>query len=90
MTRLLVARAPTWRRIPLTVLAVTAQLLVAVVVIAFRIVRVAVNVTAALAMHAEQQLAERTGRAALSQTGVGALTAAFVQEFRTARHQPSH
>jgi type IV secretory pathway TrbF-like protein len=90
MGRLLVVRAPTrWRRVSLTVLAITAHLLLGVIVAILRTARVIVTVVAETAMNAEQALAARTGRPALSQTGIGALTAAFVTEFRTAYHQPT-
>lgn len=89
MPRLLVARAPNrWRRIPLAVLAVTAQLLLAVIVVAIRTARVVVTLAATAATYAEQALAARTGRPAL-QTGIAAIAAAFVAEFLTAYHQPT-
>ena len=85
MPPLLIARPSVrWRRVPLVVLGVVAQLAVGLIALAFRIVRVAVNVTASLAVHAEQQLAARTGRRALSDTGIAALAAAFITEFHTA------
>jgi hypothetical protein len=90
MPRLLVARAPTpWRRLSLTVLAITAHLLIGVIVVVVRTARVVVDVIAATAMQAEQALAARTGRPALSQTGIGAIAAAFATEFRAAYHQPT-
>jgi len=91
MPRILVARAPTpWRRIPLAALAITAHLLLGLIVGALRAARVIVNVVTETAAYVEQALAAHTGRPALSQTGIAALTAAFVQEFRTAYHQPTH
>lgn len=90
MRRLLVARAPTrWGRIPLTTLAVVAHLLLGLLVIGLRISRVIVTLATAAASRAEQTLAAHTGRPALSQTGIGVLTAAFIHEFRTAYHQPT-
>lgn len=90
MPRLLVARAPTpWRRVLLTVLAVAAHLALGLLVMGLRVARVIVSVATEAVAHAEQALAARTGRTALSQTGITALTAAFVQEFRTAYHQPT-
>jgi len=90
MPRLLVARAPTWwRRAALIALAITAHLLLGVIVLALRTTRVIVAVVAEAATNAERQLAARTGRPALSQTGIAAIATAFVQEFLTAYHQPT-
>jgi hypothetical protein len=90
MPRVLVARAPTpWRRLVLAVLAVVAQLLLGVLVLVLRTLRVIVTVATAAAVHAEQQLAARTGHPALSQTGIGVLAAAFAEEFRDAYNQPT-
>jgi len=90
MPRLLVARAPTpWRRIPLAALAITAHLLLGLIVGALRTARVIVNVVTETAVHVEQALAAHTGRPALSQTGIRALAVAFATEFRAAYHQPT-
>jgi hypothetical protein len=90
MPRLLVARAPTpWRRVSLTVMAITAQLALGLLVMALRIVHAIDTLITDTAVHAEQAVAARTGRPALSQTGIGAIASAFVTEFRTAYHQPT-
>jgi hypothetical protein len=90
MARLLVARAPTrWQRVALAAGAITAQLLLGAIVTALRATRAIFNAVTETAMNAEQALAARTGRPALSQTGIGAIAAAFATEFRTAYHQPT-
>jgi len=76
-----------WRRagaLAVKVLAVGVQAAVGLLVIVLRTVRVAVNLVTATAMHAEQRLADHTGRPVLSHTGIAAIAAAFVHEFRTA------
>jgi cytochrome b561 len=75
--------------VALAALAVVAHLLLGVLVLALRTVRVIVTAATDTAVHAEQQLAARTGRPALSQTGIGVLAAAFVQEFLTTYRQPT-
>lgn len=88
--RVLIARPDrSWTRVPLTVLLVVAQVVVGVVVLALRTVRVAVTLAATTTGAIEHQLATRTGRPALSHTGIAAICAAFVTEFRTAYHQPT-
>lgn len=90
MPPLLIARpSARWRRVPLAVLGVVAQLAVGLIALTFRIVRVIVNLAAALAVHAEQQLAARTGRSALSDIGIYALAAEFGREFHNAYRAPA-
>lgn len=86
MARVLTARRS---RLPIAVLAVAAHLVVGLLVIALRIVRVAVSVATDAAMRAEQQLATRTGRPALSNTGIAVLARAFATEFLTAYRAPA-
>lgn len=90
MPPVLVARAPApWRRVAVAVLAVTAHLALGVLVLVLRTVRVIVTVVTDTAVRTEQQLAARTGRPALSQTGIGVLAAAFAQDFLTTYHKPT-
>ena len=97
MAAVLVARPVSpWRRVgevAATVLAVGAHLVLGLLVLVLRTLRVAVNVVTTAAMASEQQLAARTGRTALSHTGIAVLTAAlaaeFLDGFRTAYHQPT-
>lgn len=90
MPRVLTVRpAVRWRRVPLAVVEVAAQLVVGVLVLVLRIVRVIVTVAADTAVRAEAQLEARTGRPALSHTGIAALAAGFVNEFRTAYRAPA-
>lgn len=93
MNRVLVARPISpWQRVgkgAVTVLAIGAQFALGLLVLALRTLRVAVNVLTAAAMASEQQLADRIGRPALSDTGIAALAAAFVTEFRTAYRAPA-
>lgn len=93
MNRVLVARpASPWQRVgnaTVTVLAVAAHLALGLIVLVLRTVRVVVTVVTAVAMTSEQQLSARTGRTPLSHTGIAAICAAFVAEFRTAYHQPT-
>lgn len=93
MGRVLVARPVSpWQRVgkaAVTVLAISAQVALGLLVLALRTVRVAVTVVTAAALVAEQQLAESTGRRALSDTGIAALASAFIYELRTAYHQPT-
>ena len=93
MSRVLVARPVSlWRWVgdaAVTVLAVGAQVALGLLVLVLRTLRVAVNVVTAASMAAEQQLAARTGRTALSHTGIAALAAAFAHEFRTAYRAPT-
>lgn len=86
----LIARPPTpWRRLAVTVLAMVAHLVLGVLVLVLRTLRVIVTVATDTAVRAEQQLAARTGRPALSQTGIGVLAAALAQEFLTTYRQPT-
>lgn len=91
MTRpVLVVRAPTpWRHVLLTALAMAAHLVLGLLVMTLRTVRVIVAVAAGIAVHAEQQLAARTGRPALSQIGIGVLASAFAHEFLNVVRQPT-
>jgi hypothetical protein len=89
MPPLLIARPPGRWRTPLAVLALVAYLALGLVVIVLRTVRVVVNLATAAAMDAEQQLAARTGRTALSHSGIRALAAAFAHEFLTAYRAPA-
>lgn len=86
--RVLIARsASRWRQVPVSALLVVAQVVVGVVVLTLRTVRVAVTLAATTTGAIEQQLATRTGRPALSHTGIAALAAAFAHEFYAAYHQ---
>jgi predicted benzoate:H+ symporter BenE len=90
MAHVLIARpAPAWRQVPLMVLLLAAQLVVGLIVLILRTLRVAVTLTITATGRLEHQLAARTGRSALSQTGIAAICAAFVTEFRIAYHQPT-
>lgn len=90
MPEVLIAR-PTrdWRRVPLLALLLVAQVAAGLLVLALRTLRVVVTLAATAAGAIEHHLAARTGRPALSQTGIAALAAAFVDEFRIAYHQPA-
>lgn len=90
MPRVLIARpASRWRQVPVTVLLVAAQVVVGLLVLVLRTARAALTLTIATAGAVEHQLAATTGRPALSHTGIAAICAAFVTEFRTAYHQPT-
>lgn len=87
--RVITAAPPEWHRRLLVVLVIGLHVAVGAVVMTIRAAHVIVTVVTATAVHAEQQLAARTGRPALSQTGIGVLAAAFVQEFLTTYRQPT-
>lgn len=88
--RVLIARpVRRWRRVPATVGLLTAQVLVGLLVLVLRTVRVATTLAITTAGAIEHQLATRTGRPVLSDTGIAALAAAFVHEFQTAYHAPT-
>jgi hypothetical protein len=78
-----------WRRVPLTVLLLAAQVAVGVLALVLRTVRVVVTLAATAATDVEQQLAARTGHTPLSQTSIAALAAAFVHEFHAAYRAPA-
>lgn len=85
MNRVLLARpAPHWRQILLTVLLLCAQYTVGLVVLVLRTARAGLTLTIAYAGRAEQLIATLTGRAALSDSGIAALAAAFAHEFHAA------
>lgn len=90
MPRVLIARpASRWRQVPVAVLLLAAQVVVGLLVLALRTLRAVTTLTIAGAGAIEHRLATATGRPALSHTGIAALAAAFVTEFRTAYHQPT-
>lgn len=90
MPRVLIARpARTWTRVPVTVALVAAQVLAGLLVVVLSTARVVLTLAVAAARYLEHQLATATGRPALSHTGIAAICAAFVHEFRTAYHQPT-
>lgn len=83
--RVLIARhVPGWRRVPVVVLLWVAQMVVGLVVLVLRTVRAVATLTIDAAGAVEHRLAARTGRPALSQTGIAALAAALVTEFHAA------
>lgn len=95
-THVITAKPGGWQRRALTASLLLGEaallvlhLLLGVIVLALRTARVIVAVIAETAIHAEQALAAHTGRPALSQTGIAAIGAAFVAEFRAAYHQPT-
>ena len=88
--RVLIARpVGDWRQVPVTVLLLAVQVVVGVIVLVLRTLRVAVTLAATAFGRLEHQLAGRTGRPVLSDTGIAALAAAFAHEFYTAYHQPT-
>jgi hypothetical protein len=88
--RVLIARpARRWKQAPATVGLIAAQVVVGLLVLVLRTARVAVTLAVTTVGAIEHQLAERTGRPALSHTGIAAICAAFVTEFRAAYHQPT-
>lgn len=78
-----------WRQVPVIVLLLAAQVVVGVIVLVLRTARAALTLAIATTGAVEHRLATATGRPALSHTGIAALAAAFVHEFRTAYHQPT-
>jgi hypothetical protein len=85
MNRVLLTRpASRWRQVSVTVLLWVAQMILGLVVLALRTARAALTLTIACAGRAEQLIAARTGRPALSDTGIAALAAAFAHEFHAA------
>lgn len=90
MPVILVARpVRAWKRIPLVALLLVGQVTLGLIVLVLRTLRVAVTLAATATGRLEHQLAARTGRPALSQTGIAALAAAFVDEFRIAYRAPA-
>jgi hypothetical protein len=90
MPTVLIARpARSWRQVPLAALLLAAQVAVGVIVLVLRTLRAVTTLTIAATGHIEHQLATRTGRPALSDTGIAALAAAFAHEFYAAYHQPA-
>lgn len=88
--RVLIARsASRWRQVPVTVLLLAAQVVVGVIVLVLRTLRVSVTLAATAFGRLEHQLAARTRRPALSDTGIAALATAFAHEFYAAYHQPT-
>lgn len=88
-TTLIARPAGQWTRLPLTVLLLVAQVVVGLIVLALRTTRVIITLAVTTTGRLEQQLAARTGRPVLSQTGIAAICAAFVTEFHAAYHQPT-
>lgn len=78
-----------WRQVPVIVLLLAAQVVVGVIVLVLRTLRAVTTLTIAATGAIEHRLAARTGRPALSHTGIAAICAAFVHEFRAAYHQPT-
>lgn len=90
MPQVLVARpVPLWRQVPVAVLLITAQVVVGLVVLALRTARAFLTLAVTAGDSVEHRIAARTGRPALSRTGIAAICAAFVDEFRAAYHQPT-
>lgn len=89
MRVLIACPAHRWRRIPATVGLLAAQVLVGLLVLVLRTVRVAVTLAITATGRMEHALAVLTGRPALSHTGIAAICAAFVTEFRAAYNQPT-
>ncbi|MFI0900533.1 hypothetical protein [Streptomyces sp. NPDC020983] len=87
MRVLLTRTAPRWRQVPVTVLLLVAQTALGLLVLALRTSRAVLTLAVATTGAVEQQLAVRTGRRPLSQTGIAALAAAFTDEFLAAYHQ---
>lgn len=79
-----------WRQVPVTVLLWAVQVAVGLLVLVLRTARAALTLAIATTGAAEHRLTTATGRPALSHTGIAAICAAFVHEFRTAYHQPTH
>jgi hypothetical protein len=83
--RVLIARpSARWRQAPATALLWVAQMLLGLLVLALRTTRAGLTLAIASASRVEQLIAALTGRAALSDTGIAALAAAFVHEFHAA------
>lgn len=82
--------ARTSGRIALAAAVVAVHLLIAAVVLAFRITHVIASLAATGAAYTELYLAKRSGRPALGQAAGVAITAAFAAEFRTAYSSTSH
>lgn len=91
MPTVLIARpARVWRQVPLTVLLLVAQVTVGLLVLGLRTGRALLTLAVTTTSAIEQQLSVHTGRPALSDTGIAAIAAAFVTEFRTAYNQPTN
>lgn len=85
MPTMLIARpASRWRQVPVMVLLLAAQVAVGLLVLVLRTARAALTLAIATTGAIEHQLATRTGRPALSHTGIAAICAAFVTEFYAA------
>lgn len=90
MPHVLIARpARSWTRVPATVALVAAQVLAGLLVVVLSTARVFLTLAVTAARYIEHQLAALTALPALSHTGIAAIAAAFVTEFRTAYHQPT-
>lgn len=96
-TPVITAKPSPWRRhartsgrITLAAAVVAAHLLLAAIVLAFRIAHVIASLAATGAAYAELYLASKTNRPALGQAAGVAITAAFAQEFRTAYQANGH
>lgn len=77
------------KRIPVLAVLLAAQFLLGLLVLVLWTLRVVATLAVTTTRVAEDQLAARTGRPALSDTGIAAICAAFVDGFLTAYRAPA-